>query len=206
MTDPAADDMRRSAPSAELWISWNSCSARHPPEFASATPPLLWESTRPPLHVCMATLITRGYASRMPNRRFTLARALAACLRMDRPPAASRSRANDAHRQWLRRDCLFPATGRQRGRHAGPAASAGRRAIDRRRSRARAIRCGQLPPGARSSARLPARRAERSCRRNRFPPSHREPRRPGPRCHAAAITGRHGATAFMPKKARSTCL
>src|ERR1700756_871207 len=50
----------------------------------------------------LATLISRGYASRMPNRRYTLGALVAACFRMDRSPAAGRGNADDARRQWLR--------------------------------------------------------------------------------------------------------
>ena len=47
----------------------------------------------------MATLMTRGYACRMPNRRYALgARVDAASVRMDRPLAEGGGRLNEAHR------------------------------------------------------------------------------------------------------------
>src|SRR6478735_12589593 len=57
----------------------------------------------------LATLISRicePHAEPALHARRAL---LAARVRMDRSPAASRSRADDAHRQWLRRDRLFAA-------------------------------------------------------------------------------------------------
>ena len=84
----------------------------------------------------MSTLITRGYASRMPSRRYTLGCALvAACLRLDRPLASGGGRADEAHRRRLRRNRVPHATGRHGGRHIG---SVDRRPTrhDRRRNRA----------------------------------------------------------------------
>src|ERR1700729_2882377 len=151
----------------------------------------------------LATLISRGYASRMPNRRFPLgARSLRLASgwidRLLQVAAAPMTRIANGCGETV---YLLQLVGSEAVTFPGCQARGAPSSLLRSACR---IRCGQLRPDARRSAPCRARRRRASCRRSRFPLSRRAPRRPGRMSTQRSL--KDGATACMPKKARSTRL
>jgi len=149
----------------------------------------------------MSTLITRGYASRMPSRRYTLgARSLQLASgwidRLLQVAAAPMRRIADGCGETVYLMQLVGTEAVTLARLTG-----GRRAMIEGEIGPSYL--GRRPRGVPCLAHFRLPKASRCCRQSRIRPSPREPRRHGSisvrRCRLAA------AAASMPRKVRSTC-